>query len=389
MTAWARGRRDEVPPWLLDLLLGGAVTLALAFIIALGQGGQRAADPVAYLFAAGFGALMLWRRRFPLPLLAATVAGIFGYHALGYPPLGVAVPLAAALFAAADAGAMWTAALTGAFVLTWSFGFRIHEGESAAYLAGYEGVPNGAVIVTAIALGSAVRSRRVRMAQQAEITRLTAEQSARQAELRVRGEREGMSRDLHDTIGHAMSVISLQAGVAAEAIGHDDRQARTAVDNIRDTSARSLRDVRSMVRLLRGEESATHDVLSLAGVPALVAQARGVGIDVTCELTAPVDRLPPAVDATAYRIVQEAITNVVRHADATEATITAAIGDGMLRVTVSDNGTTAVPHAGAEHGHGIAGMRERVRLLGGTLTAGSRGRAGFLVDARIPIAVPE
>src|SRR5690606_31269612 len=130
-----RGRRDDVPAWLLDLLAGAAVSLILAFVITLGHGGHRAADPVAYLFAAGFGASMLLRHRCPVLLLGATALGTLGYHALGYPPIGVAVPLAAALFVAADAGALWPAIIVGALVLACSFGVRVHEGESAAYLA--------------------------------------------------------------------------------------------------------------------------------------------------------------------------------------------------------------------------------------------------------------
>ncbi|MEU4345557.1 sensor histidine kinase [Nocardia sp. NPDC023852] len=391
MTAWARSRRDDVPQWLLDVLLGAGVALAIAFIIAMEQGGQRTPDLVAYLFAAGFGALMLLRHGLPRIMLAATAIGTFSYYALEYPPIGMAVPLAAALFATADAGLTWWAIGAGVLVFSVSLGFRLRQGESAAYLAGYEGVSNVALMVTAIALGSSLRSRRVRIAQQAEITRLTAEQSVRQAELRVRGERERLSRDLHDTVGHAMSVISLQAGVAVEAIGRDDVAARTAVEHILKTSYWSLRDVRSMVRLLRGDNDVdARSVLSLAGVPGLVETTRGVGIDVTCELSTSLDQLPPQVDATAYRVVQEALTNVVCHADATKASVTADIDDGILHITISDNGTAAVvPVDDSARGHGLVGMRERVRILGGTLTTGPRDGAGFLVETRIPIEVPE
>lgn len=383
-------RRDDVPSWLLDLLAGVAVTLILAFVITLGHGGQRAADSVAYLFAAGIGASMLLRRRYPVLLLGATALGTLGYHALGYPPIGVAVPLAAALFVAADAGALWPAIITGALVLACSFGVRVHEGEPAAYLAGYEGVSNVAVIMTTIALGSAVRARRLRLAQQAEIIRLTADQAAHRTELGIRSEREKLSRDLHDTIGHTMSVISIQAGVAVEAIGRNDQQARTAVETIRETSTRALREVRSMARLLRDEASTAQAVPSLAGLPSLVEATQRAGIEVDCAVDTTLDRLPPAVDSTAFRVVQEALTNVVRHAGATKASITATTENGVVSVRVSDNGT-APPESrdSSADGQGIAGMRERVRLLGGTLTARRRDEAGFVVDARIPIVAPE
>ncbi|MGW0248499.1 sensor histidine kinase [Nocardia goodfellowii] len=383
----SRGRGGDVPPWLLDLLSAAAVTLILAFVITLGYGGQRAADPVAYLFAAGFGALMLLRRRCPVLLLGATALATVGYHALDYPPIGVAVPLAAALFVAADAGALWSAIITGALLLACSFAVRVHEGESAAYLAGYEGVSNVAIIMTTITLGSAVRARRVRLAQQAEIIRLTAEQSARRTELEIRGEREKLSRDLHDTIGHTMSVISIQAGVAAEAIGRDDQQARTAVETIRQSSTRALREVRTMARLLRDDASAEQSVLSLTGLPSLVEDARSAGVEVDCAVDATLDQLPPAVDSTAFRVVQEALTNVVRHAGATRASVAVTTENGVVSVRVSDNGTRRRDSSAT--GQGIAGMRERVRLLGGTLTASRRDQTGFVVDARIPMAATE
>ncbi|MFG3618935.1 sensor histidine kinase [Nocardia sp. NPDC047654] len=391
MTACARSRHDDVPQWLPDVLLGAAVALVIALIIALQQGGHRSPDLVAYSFAVGLGTLMLLRHRTPRTILAATVIGVFGYYALDYPPIGVAVPLAAALFAAADAGLAGWAVTAGALVFSVSLEFRIREGESVAYVAGYEGVSNVALIVTAISLGCAVRSHRVRLTQQNEITRLSSEQWARQAESQVQGDRERLSRDLHDTVGHAMAVISLQAGVAAEAIGRDDAAARTALAHILDTSNRSLRDVRSMVRILRGDDDGTaRGVLSLDGVGALAETIRQVGIEVTCELNASPERLPPPIDMTAYRVVQEALTNVVRHADATEADIHADIIHGILHLTISDNGTAIAGSLGdSARCHGLAGMRERVRLLGGRLTAGPCHPAGFLVEARIPIEVPE
>lgn len=391
MNARSGAQREDVPQWVLDALLGAGIAVVIASIIALGQGEYRASGFVAYLFAVGFGALMPVRHRAPRVMLFTTMTGIVVYYALDYPPIGVALPLGAALYAAAEAGYTCWAIGAGVLMMSISLVFRVREGESLAYLVGYEGMSNAALIVTAIALGAVVRSRRVQVAQQAEITRLTAERSERQAQLRIRDERTRLSRDLHDTVGHAISVISLQAGVAAEAIGHDDRLARTAIGHILDTSKRSLRDVRSLVRVLRGENDGdAASVISLAGVPDLVRTARNAGLETTCELSVISDRLAPQVDATAYRVIQEALTNIICHADATRVTVTAGIDNGVLRVTIGDNGTVAAT-ADEEWlgGHGLAGMRERVRLLGGTLSVGPRPEVGFLVDARIPIEVPE
>lgn len=383
MTEAERPERTGVAPWPRDALLGFTVTGVIVLIIAFGHGGWQSVG--AYLFAVGFGALLLLRRRMPVFVVVATAAATFTYHALDHPPIGVAVPMVAALYAAADAGRTWAAVGAGALVFTVSLAVRIGQGESTAYLAGYEGVSHAALIAVAIALGAAMRSRRTRAAQQAEIARLTAEQSNARAEWRIQDERVRLSRELHDTVGHAMSVISLQAGVAAEAVGRDDAAARTAIGHVLDTADRSLDDMRAMVRLLR--DDAETGVVSLSGIPDLAATAERAGLTTTCRLDAAPDQLPARVDATAYRLVQEALTNVVRHARATEATITAELSDGLLRITVGDNGRATVP--GAVHGSGLDGMRERVRLLGGSLTAGPRAEGGFLVDARIPVEVTE
>jgi signal transduction histidine kinase len=372
---------ERVPPVVVDALLGTAVALAIALIIAAAQGGHRPPDLVAYLFAGGFGALMLLRRRTPRTVLVLTTLGLFAYYTFEYPPIGVALPVVTALFSAADAGRMLWAVGTGAVVLVVSFYFRVQEGAALGVLIGYEAVSNIALIAAATALGYSLRTRRIRAAQQAEITRLTATQLEREAEWRIQRERERISRDLHDTVGHTMSVISLQAGVAAEAVDAGNTIAAQAIERIRAASAQTLRDLRSMVRILRtpGGEDGGPEVLSLMSVPDLVRTARGVGLDATERIDVAVDELSPQVDAAAYRIVQEALTNVVKHARARRVEVTAQVRDDVLHVRVVDDGQGAGEHG---DGHGLAGMAERVRLLGGTLR--TRSRPGFTVEAEMP-----
>jgi signal transduction histidine kinase len=370
---------ERVPPVVVDALLGTAVALAIALIIAADVagnrpvadlGGNRPPDLGAYLFAAGFGALMLLRRHTPRTLLVLTTLGLFAYYVFDYPPIGVALPVVTALFSAADAGRTLWAIGTGAVVLVVSFYFRTREGETLGALIGYEAVSNIALIAAATALGYSFRTRR-------EITRLTAIQLEREAEWRVQRERERISRDLHDTVGHTMSVISLQAGVAAEAVEADGAAAQ-AIERIRTASGQTLRDLRSMVRLLQTPDSAL-EVLSLAAVPDLVDATRGVGLEVTTRVDIAADELSPQVDAAAFRIVQEALTNVVKHADAHRVEVSAQVRDGVLHVRVADDGQGASGNGG---GHGLAGMAERVRLLGGSLR--TRSRDGFTVEAEIP-----
>lgn len=379
------GEDGKAAPWLLDLLLGTTVALAIALIVATEQGGERSPDALAYLFAAGFGALMLLRRPFPRATLAVTVIGLFGYYSMGYPPIGVAIPVVAALYSAAEAGLMTWSVGAGCVVLAVSTFFRVREGEPLAYLLGYELVSNVALMAAAIALGDGVRTRRARKAEQEEIDRLTAEHLRREADRRMQSERENIARDLHDLVGHQMSVISLQSNVAAEAIGRDAGAASDAIDRIRGASAQTMQDLRATVRILRSppQEDAERGVVSLADAETVFGSARSAGLEVTSEFDVAPSELSAAIDAAAYRVVQESLTNVIRHAGASHAHVRAVLRDGTLRLSVTDDGRgrTGTVDAG---GHGLAGMTERVRLLGGTLATRSERGKGFAVEAELP-----
>jgi signal transduction histidine kinase len=382
-------RRGRAAPWVLDALLGMAVTLAIALIMATAQGGERSPDVVAYLFALGFGAVLLLRRTMPRSMLVLSVLGIFAYYTLDYPPIGVAVPVLGALFSTAEAGLMGWSVVSGTVVFVVSMYFRIRDDEEAiGFLVGYESVSNVALFAAAITLGYSFRARRIRSAQQLEIARLTTSQFAREADLRMQSERERISRELHDTVGHTMSVISLQAGVAGEAVGHDDRAVSDALDRIRTASTQTLRDLRVTVRILRSVDVAddTRRVLSLSGAQELVETAQGAGLRITTDITAKPDELSAPVDAAAYRVIQESITNVVRHSGASSAHVTADIRDGRLHVIITDNGRGSVTGE-TTGGHGMAGMSERVRLLGGSLSAHSVPEAGFAVEAVLPARI--
>lgn len=376
-------RQPDVPVWVLDALFGTAVACAIALIIAADQGGQRRPDLIAYLFAAGFGALILLRRRFPRLMLIITVAGTFGYYILEYPPIGVAVPVVAALFATTDAGLLVWAIAGGVVVFGVSMFFRILQGEPIGLLIGYESVSNLALIVMAVALGMSTRTRRLRAAQQELINRLTAAESDARAQLQIRAEREHLSRDLHDTVGHTMSVITMQAGVVEESIGVDDRVAAEAVQRILEASRRTLVEIRSMVRLLRSDED--HPGVSLADLDQLFRPVRGAGIAVSTRIELDPADIPPPVAATGYRVVQEALTNVLRHSRATRAEVRLTVEHDHVVAVITDNGRGRVgDHA---PGQGLIGMRERVTMLGGTVEAGDRQGGGFRVEARLPLTV--
>lgn len=185
-------------------------------------------------------------------------------------------------------------------------------------------------------------------------------------------EREHISRELHDSVGHGLSVISLHAAVAREEIT-DDHPAAAPLDQIRSQASSTLNQLRTMLRLLRERDTdGERSVLSLDDIGVLTAD------------------LTPAVDAASYRIVQESLTNVLRHSHATRVRGSAHIQDATLVVTVADNGgggDTGDRSGGGSLGHGVTGMAGRVRVLGGTFTTYSTGTtspAGFTVTARIP-----
>ncbi|WP_449277657.1 sensor histidine kinase [Leucobacter sp. GX24907] len=375
-------------PWAVDALLAATVTVVLSSIVALSQAtADEFPNILAYVFTSGFGAVLLLRRSMPIPVLLLSVLGTFGYYILDLPPIGVALPVVAALFSAAEVGLTRWAVCAGAMVFTVSLYFRLRdEPPPLGYLLGYDTVSNLALIAAGIALGYGVRIRRIQAAQRAEIARLTEAQLAREADSRMQHERERISRELHDTVGHTMSVISLQASVGTEALGRDDRAVNDALSRIRTASTRSLQELRSMVRILRSASAPdeARSILSLSTVQELVHAAKGAGVEVTTHITAAPADLSAPVDAAAYRVIQESITNIVRHASASHARITVGIRDEQLHISVTDDGHGAALKSDTKGGYGMAGMNERVKLLGGSLTTRSSAGDGFTVEATIP-----
>jgi signal transduction histidine kinase len=392
----ARGIRTRPgPPGSLvtDLACSVGLYVVLVVTISLSSADSRP-GVLPYLVAAGFALIALVRRRFPVTVLLLSALGVFAYYTLDLPPIGVAVPLVLALFSAAEAGRKWWSAATGAVVLAVALGFRLRDDPlPLGVLLGPDAVSNLALIAASVALGEAVRSSRLVRAREREIVDLVRQQAESDVELRIRAERLAISRDLHDSVGHALSVVALHSGVGEESVGRDDDAQRRAFAMIREQSTTALRDVRAMVRALRAEEpqeggAEAHDVLSVADLPTLVERARtSSGPDI--DLRVDPDLLPgggaalsASVGATVYRVVQEGLTNVVRHAEAAHADVSVERRDGCVYVAVSDDGRGESTRTGT--GVGLVGLRERVRLLGGDVEAGTGPGGGFTVSARIP-----
>ncbi|MEU8203957.1 histidine kinase [Streptosporangium sp. NPDC049046] len=373
--------RRKLPPWAVDALIGVGVTLVLSIVISAGQGGRQSPDPIAHLWAVGLGALMLVRRRHPTAVLAVTALGLFAYYAAGHPAVGVAVPVAAALFSAAEFGRLVHAVVTATVVIAVSLFFRLIEGEDFSFVVGYELAGHVLLMAAAIALGDGLRSRRTVQAGARRIAELTAQRYRQEADARLHAERLAIARELHDSIGHTTSVISLHADVARESLGHDEARTRAALELIKSTTTRTMSELRRTVALLRTPGENPRSVLSLSSVGSLRETAAAAGIDLDLEIRVTTE-LPATVDACAFRIVQEAVTNIVKHSHGTRARVVALDDGAVLRLSVTDDGPGQGPDSGA--GHGIAGMRERAETLGGTLTAG-RESTGFTVRAVLPL----
>ncbi|MEU6023504.1 histidine kinase [Micromonospora sp. NPDC047134] len=386
-----RARKQACRPWVLDLLLGVGVAAVVSIVISANEGGRHGPEGVAYLWAVGLGALMLARRRYPVPVLAATVLGLCAYYAVGYPAIGLAVPVAAALFSAAEYARLAAAVTAAVLVTVVSVVFRLAEGQDFSFVVGYELAGHLLLMGAAIALGDSVRSRRAAQADARRIAELIAARYRQEAHTRVQHERMAIARDLHDSLGHTVSVIALHADVAREALGRDEAAARSALELIRSAAGRSLVDLRRTVTLLRSPEDQRRTVVSLANLDAVTqaAGAAGFDVDLRVDLDTPV---PGPVEAAAFRIVQEAITNVVRHSAGSRVEIRVRQDEARLTLSVTDTGADARADPGLEApkasiGHGIAGMRERAESLGGRLTADPIP-GGFAVHAELPLVGP-
>lgn len=366
-----------VDPRVTDVVLALAMALVVAVVIAADPAAVRHAGPGAYLFAVGFGALVLLRRRAPRVMLVITVLAVFVYYAFQFAPIGMALPAIAALYSAAEVRRTGWAIGAGTALIAVATYYRTVGNTPEEALTPYELVTDVALVAAAIALGVAVR-----------LSREARGHEARAAEQRLQAERLRIARDLHDVVGHNLSVIALHSGVAAEAVGRDDDAARRALGHVREATSGTLHELRSTVRLLRGPAGGPAGgpdsaPTGLAGVDTLAASARAAGLVVDVELDVPAGALDGAIDAAAYRVVQESLTNVLRHAAASRVVVSAKAAGDRLALRVADDGRGAGP--GLVPGTGISGMRERVALLGGTLTTGDAPGGGFVVAADLPL----
>jgi signal transduction histidine kinase len=342
----------------------------------------------AYLLLALPSVALIWRNSRPVEVLGLAVAAAVGWAALGQIDGAALVPVIVAVY--------WVA-LTRTWAIAVAAGFAgaaaIFVTEGLAGPFGWFGGPNATMwpeLLAAGAIGAYVAARRQWLA--AESDRAARAEQAREEETRRRvdAERMRIARELHDVVAHSMAMINVQATMAGMQLADDPTSAAEAIQAIRGASKSGLRELRTILQVLRQAdgESAAAPVPDLRAIAALVEATSAAGTPTTLRLTEPPVPLSPAVALAAHRIVQESLTNVVRHAGQVAASVGLRQEDGYLHIDVVNEAGTVPAACSDGTGTGLAGMRERAAALGGTLKAGPRPEGGFAVRARLPVAAP-
>ncbi len=390
-------RRSDVRVLLADALLAvalGALILTVTRLAALNQIPFRhPLDALGYGLLATAAAALVLRRVAPLVALAITAATITTYLVLIYPYGPVFLTLAVAAYSTATRLHPRRSALACGIALVVVVGGHLAEQTA---LAGWGTVFNElipmllfgtGVLVAPWAIGTAVRLHRESGAR------------AREDETRRRAyeERLRVVQEVHDVVGHGLSAINLQSGVALHVLDQRPEHARPALEAIRQTSKDALDELRATLAVFRTDETSDRSPTSgLDQLPALAERMRQAGLPVSIDVAGQPRERPATVDLAAYRIVQESLTNVLRHAAATTAEVQVQHHPDAVEVTVTDDGRGGESPITESQGdgsqttepQGIVGMRQRATAVGGTLHAGPRPEGGFRVRARLPLADP-
>jgi signal transduction histidine kinase len=383
--AWSRAN-----PSTFDALLAATAFTVLALLPGL-------ATPQYLLFDAGLIAPLLWRRR--RPVLATALIGLVGYLQVfaldAVRPADAAVPIA--IYSVVAYGPRWAGraaiglALAGSGAAAWTF-YRDELSLFAAFAT--------TTVIAAWALGTMRRLRHREEERLVERARLLETERAQEARLAATAERARIAREMHDVVAHSLSVTISQADGGRYAARTDPQAAIAALETISVTGRQALADMRALLGVLRQDDDRPLAPQPDADtIPDLIEQARASGQDVGLEIRGRARKLPPGVALAAYRIVQESLTNVRKHAGpAGRSWVLLDWERDHLAIEVLDDGRgagarlsdptlpirTGPPGGVAHPGQGVRGMRERATLHGGQLEAGPRPGGGFAVRARLP-----
>ena len=382
-TAWRRY-------WFDLAIVAASVLAAVEVIFRLDDGSDKHLHGTTWLMA-------LWAAVFVLPLLARRRF-----------PFGAA----AAVFAVGVVGALWNGTLAtysggnfiGVLMATFLFGmlwererspiglgialgaaaFVVHRDPNQGSIGDYGGVALAFTIawLAGLALGSQLKTAA------SAVERADRMEREREAEARaaVAEERARIARELHDIVGHSVSVMTVQASAVRRLLREDQEREREALITVEETGRAALAEMRRLVGVLRRPEDAPAlaPQPSLEHIEKLVEQTREAGLPTDLKVEGDASPLPAGIDLTAYRLVQEGLTNALKHSRATHAEVHVRYADGSVELVVRDNGSGNGKGDGG--GHGLVGMRERVSVIGGELAAGPRQNGGYELRARLPVA---
>ncbi len=321
---------------------------------------------------------LIWRRRVPVAVLAVSLAAALAFTCLGYVNGAVMLNPIVALYAVAVATTVRRAIALSLLTMAALMGASAAFDPLGATGGGFILIPG--MVAAALFLGLWVAGRHA----------YARREGAEQARHAVDAERLRIARELHDVVAHTMATINVQAGVAGHVIESQPEQAAQALEAIRQASKEGLRELRGILNVLRqaDEHDPTAPAPRLSQLGALIEGTERAGLPTTLTVQGDPRPLPPTVEMAAYRIVQESLTNALRHARPSTAAVTLSYAAADLRLEITDDGGDGETGDGGSQGagHGIAGMRERAAAAGGTLEAGPRPGGGFRVFARLPLS---
>jgi signal transduction histidine kinase len=386
-------RQLPTSAWLFDsglaLVAAGLSTALFVFDNGpVGSGVPRGTLALGYALVLSHTLPIVLRRRFPLAVLATTVASGLAFAALGLPPETLALAILVAAYSVAAYSDRWVALAGLAAAAAGSAAIQLTPGR----FQNPTPVSNTLVIGAAWLLGYFVGVRRAYIARLEERTAELEQAREELAGRAVAEERLRLARELHDLVAHSMIVIAVQSGVGAHVASTQPEEAAKALAAIEATSRAALEELRRLLGVLRQDSEPKGDltpVPGLADLDSLLAEVAKAGLAVRLRVEGTPSQLPTGVDLSAYRIVQEALTNVVKHAGPARAQVVVGYRDQAVTLEVTDDGRGGATLAGdsrAGTGHGLIGMRERVAAFGGDLETGPRPGGGFRVAARLPLA---
>ncbi|HKE69603.1 MAG TPA: sensor histidine kinase [Nocardioidaceae bacterium] len=379
---WRQGPLDGPPRGPILAIVGPLVLTAFTVVgtfgAAHGATGRRGLDVLAIALAIAVPLSLLGLRRHPVAVVWFVALGTLGYLLRNYPYGPIMISLVVAVVAAVMLGHRWAAWLALGTVYVGHLALRGEFRDEPWSWGAAAGFGAWALVVLIGAEFARVRRERVVAGRQARAE--TARRQANEERLRI-------ARELHDVVAHHISLINVQAGVALHLVDRKPEQVETALAAIKDASKEALSELRSLVGVLRDEADTAprSPTTTLATLDELVERTGHAGLTLHKSTSGDVRTLPTAVELAAVRIVQEAITNIVRHADAREAELRLDYGADMLTVQVEDDGSGGGRIDAIDEGSGLRGMRERATSLGGTLTIEAAPAGGLRVTARLPL----